>query len=182
MPDSQSSEPGFKSLFATVSKIGHFRSLHWRPCSLSCINEYLAIDRGGNVSDLALAHNCCLARMLPGEAELVSEWTGMPGEARSVKRFERSNGLDTALYKNYLFCIEIQIAWKVSRCIDESCRHYNIVTPRAITFQRGIAPSYWKDTICFSMNCLSRFAILISWTLNRTLGLCIDSIDLTVFN
>ena len=40
---------------------------------LSCINEYLAIDSGGNVSDLALARNCCLARMLPGEAELVSE-------------------------------------------------------------------------------------------------------------
>ena len=27
MADSQSSEPGFKSIFATVSKIGHFRSL-----------------------------------------------------------------------------------------------------------------------------------------------------------
>ena len=40
---------------------------------LSCVNEYLAIDSGGNVSDLALARNCCLARMLPGEAELVSE-------------------------------------------------------------------------------------------------------------
>ena len=65
--------------------------------------RYLAIDSGGNVSDLALARNCCLARMLPGEAELVSEWTGLPGEAKSVKRFERSNGLDTALYKNYLY-------------------------------------------------------------------------------
>ena len=32
-----------------------------------------AIDSGGNVSDLALARNCCLARMLPGEAELVLE-------------------------------------------------------------------------------------------------------------
>ena len=39
----------------------------------SCINEYLAIDSGGNVSDLVLARNCCLARMLLGEAELVSE-------------------------------------------------------------------------------------------------------------
>ena len=28
MPDSQSSEPGFESPFATVSKIGHFRSFH----------------------------------------------------------------------------------------------------------------------------------------------------------
>ena len=73
MPDSQSSQPGFESIFATVARIGHFTSLHGRPCSLSCINEYLAIDSGGNVSDLVLASNCCLARMLPGEAELVSE-------------------------------------------------------------------------------------------------------------
>ena len=57
---------------------------------------------------LFVAHNCCVARMLPGEAELVSEWTGLPGRAKSVKRFERSNGLDTALYKTtfslYLPC------------------------------------------------------------------------------
>ena len=43
--------------------------------------------------------------MLPGEAEFVSECTGLPGMAKSVKRFERSNGLDTALYKNYLLFI-----------------------------------------------------------------------------
>ena len=46
---------------------------------LSCINEYLAIDSGGNVTDLVVARNCCMARMLPGEAELVSEWAGLPG-------------------------------------------------------------------------------------------------------
>ena len=103
MPDSQSSEPGFESPFATVSKIGHFRSLHCGPSWLSCINEYLAIDSGGHVSDLVLARNCCLTRMLPREAELVSEWTGLPGKAKSVKRLEWSNGLDTALYKNYLY-------------------------------------------------------------------------------
>ena len=40
---------------------------------VDCINEYLAIDSGGNVSDLVVARNCCMARMLPGEAELVSE-------------------------------------------------------------------------------------------------------------
>ena len=48
------------------------------------------------MSDLVLARNCCLARMLPGEE-------GLSGKAKSVKRFERSNGLDTALYKNYLY-------------------------------------------------------------------------------
>ncbi len=103
MPDSQSSEPGFESHFATVSKIGHFRSLHWRHSWLSCINQYLAIDSGGNVSDLVVARNGCMARMLPGEAELVSQWTGLPVMATRVKRFEQSNGLDTALYKNYLY-------------------------------------------------------------------------------
>ena len=33
----------------------------------------LAIDSGGHVSDLVVARNCCMTRMLPGEAELVSE-------------------------------------------------------------------------------------------------------------
>ena len=37
MPDSQSREPRFESPIAIVSKIGHFLSLHWRPCWLSCI-------------------------------------------------------------------------------------------------------------------------------------------------
>ena len=37
-----------------------------------------------NVSDLVLAHNCCLARMLPEEAALVSEWTGLSGKEKSV--------------------------------------------------------------------------------------------------
>ena len=84
MPDSQSREPGFESPFATVSKIGHFSftSLH---CSLSCINEYLAIDSGGNVSDLVLARNCCLARMLPGEAE---NGVGMNRSVREGKKCE----------------------------------------------------------------------------------------------
>ena len=48
-----------------------------RLSSLSCINEYLAIDGGGNVSDLVVARNCSVARMLPREVELVAEWTGL---------------------------------------------------------------------------------------------------------
>ena len=48
--------------------------------SCRCIlNEYLAIDSGGNVIDLVIARTCCTARMLPREAELVSELTGLPG-------------------------------------------------------------------------------------------------------
>ena len=50
---------------------------------------------------LIVVRNCCMARMLPRETELVSEWTGLSGGGggQSVKRFERSNELDTALYK-----------------------------------------------------------------------------------
>ena len=50
---------------------------------LSCINEYLAIDSCGNVTDLVLAHNCCMARMLPGEAE---NGVGMNRSAREGKK------------------------------------------------------------------------------------------------
>ena len=31
------------------------------------------MDSGGNVSDLVVARNCCMARIIPGEAELLSE-------------------------------------------------------------------------------------------------------------
>ena len=34
------------------------------------------------MSDLVFARNCCMARMLPGEAELVSECTGLSGRAK----------------------------------------------------------------------------------------------------
>ena len=40
-----------------------------------------------------------MARMLPREAELVRNEQVCQGR-KSVKRFERYNGLDTALYKN----------------------------------------------------------------------------------
>ena len=63
--------PGSNHTIPTVSKIGQFS--HRGPSLLSCINEYLAIDVCGNVSDLVSAHNCCVARMLPREAELVPE-------------------------------------------------------------------------------------------------------------
>ena len=39
------------------------------------------------MSDLVVARNCCMARILPGEAELVStvsEWTGLPREGQKV--------------------------------------------------------------------------------------------------
>ena len=85
MPDSQSREPGFESPFATVSKIGHFSFTSQTPLFTQLYKMYLAIDSGGNVSDLVLARNCCLARMLPGEAE---NGVGMNRSVREGKKCE----------------------------------------------------------------------------------------------
>ena len=51
----------------------------------SAVNEYLAIDSGGNVSDLVFERNCSIARMLPGEAE---NGVGMNRSARGGKKSE----------------------------------------------------------------------------------------------
>ncbi len=57
-----------------------------RTCIYSFIQQLKCSNNGGgNVSDLALARNFCLARMLPGEAELVSELTGLPGKGKKCK-------------------------------------------------------------------------------------------------
>ena len=53
------------------------------PLLTQLINEYLAIDSGGNVSDLVLARNCCMARMLPGEAK---NGAGMNRSVREGKK------------------------------------------------------------------------------------------------
>ena len=96
--------PGSNPPLLPFRRFGNFCFLHWCPCWLSCIDEYLAVESGGNVIDLVVARNCCLARMLPGEDELVSEWTGLPGMAKSV--FSALSGpTDWILHyiKNYLF-------------------------------------------------------------------------------
>ena len=54
------------------------------------------------MSDLVVVRNCCMARMVPAQADLVLERTGLSGREKSVQRFERSDGLDTALYKKKL--------------------------------------------------------------------------------
>ena len=68
----RSQESPLESPVAIISVLASSFS-PWHPSSLSYINEYLVTDSGGNVSDLVVARNCCMARMLPGEAE----FTGM---------------------------------------------------------------------------------------------------------
>ena len=70
---------------------------------------------------LVFACNCSISRMLPGEAELVSEWTDLPGRAKSVKRFEGSNGLDTSLYKKTTFTLLVLCSCPLPQvnCLDD---------------------------------------------------------------
>ena len=74
MPNTQSSELGFESHFAVCAFL--FSPRH--SSSLSSINEYLVIDSGGNVR--------------------VNSLMGM--KSKCFERSERSEGLDTTLYKN----------------------------------------------------------------------------------
>ena len=54
-PDSRLREPGFESYAAVLKPRASFFTLHCTS-SLSCINEYLAIDSGGYVYAQPFAH------------------------------------------------------------------------------------------------------------------------------
>ena len=85
--------PGSNASFATAA----FSFSPRRPSPLSCINEHLAIDSRGNVSDLVFVRNCCVTRMLARKVKLV------PENEQVCQGKKQPNGLDTALYKNNLF-------------------------------------------------------------------------------
>ena len=67
--------PGSNPPFLPYQTLGIFVLSMTPDISLRCINVYLAIksDGGGNVIEVVVARNWCMARMLPREAELVSE-------------------------------------------------------------------------------------------------------------
>ena len=78
-------------LFAIVSKFGHFRSLHDASVH-SAVHKWVTgyIDeyhrQWWKCEWLFVARNCCMDRMIPREAELLSEWTGLPqtGEVKCI--------------------------------------------------------------------------------------------------
>ena len=57
------------------------------------------------MSDLVVWRNCCMARMLLEKPSWCRNEQVCQGGQTSVKRFERFNRLDTALYKNYLYLV-----------------------------------------------------------------------------
>ena len=81
-----------------------------------------------------------MARMLPREAELVLEWTGLPGE-ESVKRFERSNGLDTALYKTIPLPLPLYV---FRRDVNHLYSHYHIGP-----YPSDFLPAFYETFIAF---------------------------------
>ena len=100
MLDSESREPGFKSHCGRFEPLA---SLITPRChsSLSCINEYLAIQTVVDTWTNSL--RALIATLLNTSQR---NWNGL-GMNRSawgwsVKRFEQSQGLDTALYKNLI--------------------------------------------------------------------------------
>ena len=99
-PDSQSREPGFKSHCGRFEPLA---SLITPRChsSLSCINEYLAIQTVVDMWTNSL--RAAIAAWL-NTSQRSWDGLGMNRSARgwSVKRFEQSYGPDTALYKNVL--------------------------------------------------------------------------------
>ena len=54
--------PGSNPALLLFQRLGIFVLSIGAPVD-SAVNEYLAIDSGGNVSDLVFAHNCSVARM-----------------------------------------------------------------------------------------------------------------------
>ena len=96
--------------------------------------------------------------MLPREAELVSEWTGLPGE-ESVKRLERSNGLDSALYKNTPFLLHtFSMAFYLFGTVHQvfflqvirSCAS-SLFTP--VSFLYNISPPQFWSSVVHSLPC-----------------------------
>ena len=114
-PDSQSREPGFKSHCGRFEPLA---SLITPRChsSLSCINEYLAIQA---VVDMWTNNLRAAIAAWLNTSQRSWDGLGMNRSARgwSVKRFEQSYGPDTALYKNIplpfklLLSIQLYIQW-----------------------------------------------------------------------
>ena len=59
---------------------------------------------------------------------------GQKGRAKSVKRFERSKGLDTALFKNYLYLFFLD-ADTIARSFNAG--RYAMTARSVSTFQKG---------------------------------------------
>ena len=93
----------------------------------------------------------------------VSEWTGLPGE-ESVKRFERSNGLDTALYKIIPLPLPLPFIIVLSGLLD--VRDFDMLTNVGVFDRLSVSQklSVLSTTSRFSTKVMLRF-----WATSRKL-------------
>ena len=118
-----------------------------RPSPLSCINEYLAIDGGGHVSELSLSVIAAWLESIPEKSRWCRDDQVCQGR-KSVERCERSNGLDTALYKNIPFLYNSHVClWLQNFCeavvplIEESSQLKAIVSCMTVLIPSSTIPS-----------------------------------------
>ena len=102
MPDSQSREPWFESSLCYRLEDWAFSFSPRCLSSISCINKYLAIDGGRNASEYTLRVIAAFLECFQKKPSWCRNEQVCQGRI-SVKRFEPSSGLDTALYKNIHF-------------------------------------------------------------------------------
>ena len=132
--------PGSNPPFSTVSKIGHFRSLHWCPCWLSCLNEYLVIDRGGNVYE-----------WFSLRAELVSEWAVLSGRNKVWCALSGPTDLLLRYIKTTFFLHNCRNLWSLECTIKVRCSGLSVVKSRPTIYIIAtatfctilISVSYW---------------------------------------
>ena len=100
-PDSQSREPVFQSPLLLFQSLGIFVLTPWPQLTQLC--KWVPGYRLWKCKWLVVARNFCMARILPGEAELVSEWTGLSERAKSVSTLSDPTDWIMCYIKIYLF-------------------------------------------------------------------------------
>ena len=73
----------------------------------------------------------------------------MSGKAKTVKRFERSNGLDTALYKNYLLHLQnilfLKLTWFCYAGQLFECVQFDMSRYQTARHTHGVVHVYKKE-------------------------------------
>ena len=115
---------------------------------------------------IVFARNCCLARMLLREVELVSEWTGLSGRAKSVKWKELEIQIQNPLMNIANFLENVSVCY--CNCKNKGvCEHVwegSLMTPtsantRSCLITSKLVTNYlWISTneTCTELICLHR--------------------------
>ena len=84
----------------------------------------------------------------------------LSGRAKSVKRFERSNGLDTALYKNYLYLFFTIITSEIIVLINSSVLYYTTLEHFCVFYPIQNKSLFFIDSVLYK--CLFLFSFFLN--------------------